>query len=116
MTIGARTVKHDRMHPLSINTYNSYMEAMPNPELNSQFGLWPLALGDDSHDSRPNPARCLFKSLMRRALLVVEVVIAVVLEDGLRHDRVTLAQRGRSIEDFAGGVGYDVGFPILYAV
>jgi hypothetical protein len=49
--------------------------------LESQLGLWPLALGDNRHNSRPHPARCLFESLVRRALFVVKVVIAVIFED-----------------------------------
>jgi hypothetical protein len=32
----------------------------------------------------------------------------VVLEDGLRHNCVALAQRRRSVEDFASGVGHNV--------
>lgn len=60
----------------------------------SQFRLWPLALGDNRHDSRSHPARRLFECLMRRTVLVVKVVIVVVLEDGLRHNCVTLAERG----------------------
>jgi len=87
-----------------------------NSGSDSQFGLWPLALSNDRHDSRPHPARGLFERLVRRALLVVKVVIAVVLEDGLRHDRVALAERGRSVEDFASGIGYNVRFAILYAI
>lgn len=79
----------------------------------SQFGLWPLALCNNRHDSSPDPARGLFERLVRSALLVVKVVIAVVLEDGLRHDRVAFAKRGRCVEDFASGVGHDVGFSFL---
>ena len=91
------------------------MQTVFNTGLNSQFGFRPLALSNDRHDSRPHAAGCLFERFMRRALLVVEVVIAVVLEDGLRHNRVTLTERGRSIQDFASGVRYNVGFSILYA-
>lgn len=87
---------------------------MSHSESKSQFGLWPLALSDNCHDSRPHPARRLFERLMRRAVLVVKVVIAVVLEYGLRHNRVTLAERRRSVEDFSSGVGHNVGFSILH--
>lgn len=45
---------------------------------------------------------------MSRALLVVKVVIAVVFKDGLRHNCVTLAERRRSVEDFASGIGHNV--------
>lgn len=83
-----------------------------NPGL--QFGFWPLALSHNRHDSGAHLTRGLFEGLVRRALLVVEVVIAVVLEDGLRHDCVALAERGGSVEDFASGVGHNVGFSVLY--
>jgi len=92
------------------------MQTLSSTGSNSQFGFRPLALSDDRHDSCPHPARCLFERLVRRALLVVKVVIAVVLEDGLRHNGVALAERGRNVEDFARGVGYNVGFAILYAI
>lgn len=80
----------------------------------SQFGLWPLALCNNRHDTSPNLARGLFERLVRRALLVVKVVIAVVLEDGLRHDRVAFAKRRRCVEHFASGVGHNVGLSILH--
>lgn len=89
------------------------MHTVSNTGSNSQFGLRPLALSDDRHDSRPHPARCLFEHLVRRALLVVKVVIAVILEDGLRHDRVALAERGRSVEDFASCVGHNIRLSVL---
>lgn len=90
------------------------MQTVSNLESNSQLGLWPLALGDNSHDARPYLTCCLFESLVRRALLVIKVVVAVVLEDGLRHDRVSLAERGRSVENFASSIGHNVGFSVLY--
>ena len=52
---------------------------------------------------------------MRRALLVIEVVIAMVFEDGLRHDCVALAERGRSVEDLASRIGHNVRLSVLYA-
>ena len=87
-----------------------------NSKSKSQFGFRPLALSDDRHNSRPHPARCLFERLVRWTLLVVKVVVAVILEYGLRHNGVTFAEWGRSVEDFARGVGYNVGFAILYAI
>ena len=89
------------------------MQTVSNSKSNSQLGLWPLALGDNSHDSRSYLTRRQFESFVRRALFVVEVVIAVVLEDGLRHYRIALAERGRSVEDFASSVGHNVGFSVL---
>jgi hypothetical protein len=86
-----------------------------NSESNSQLGLWPLALGDNRHDARPYLTCCQFEGLVRRALFVIEVVIAVVFEDGLRHDGVALVERRRSVEDFASSVGHNVGFSVLDA-
>jgi hypothetical protein len=69
-----------------------YIHSCCNPQ-NLQFSLRPFALSHNRHDSRPDPTRSLLECLVRRALLVVKVVIAVVFEDGLRHDGVALAER-----------------------
>jgi hypothetical protein len=69
-----------------------YIHSCCNP-LNLQFSLRPLSLSHNCHDSRPDSTRSLLERLMRRALLVVKVVIAMVFEDGLRHDGVALAER-----------------------
>lgn len=76
--------------------------------MSSQLGFRPLALSDNRHDSRPHRTRSLFERLVCRALLVVKVVIAAILEDGLRHDCVALTEWGRSVEDFASGVRHNV--------
>jgi hypothetical protein len=50
---------------------------------------------------------------MRRALGVVKVVVAVILEDRLRHDRVAFAERRRCVEDLPGSIRHNVGFAVL---
>jgi hypothetical protein len=52
---------------------------------------------------------------MRRTILVVEVVVAVIFEDGLRHDRIAFAEWRRSDEDFASSVGNNVRLSVLNA-
>jgi hypothetical protein len=51
--------------------------------------------------------------LVCSTLAIVKVVIAVILEDGLRHDGVAFAERRGSVEDFACSVGHDVGLAVL---
>lgn len=51
--------------------------------------------------------------LVRRAVTVVKIMIAVILEDRLRHNGVAFAQRRGSVEDLSCGVGDDVWLAIL---
>ena len=69
-----------------------------------QLSLWPFAFSDNSHDASADPARSLLERLVSRALLVVEIVIAVILKNGLRHDRISLAERRGSVQDLASGI------------
>jgi len=80
---------------------------------NLQFSLRPFTLSDNRHDSCPHLARSLLERFVCRALLVVEVVIAAVLEDRLRHDGVALTERRGSVQDFASSVRYDVRLSVL---
>ena len=69
-----------------------------------ELSLWPFTFGHNSHDAGANPASRLLKRLVSRTLLIVEIVVAVILEDRLRHDRIALAERRRSVQDFASGI------------
>ena len=89
---------------IQFSTIGACEQAVSDACKNLQLGLWPLALSDNCHHSRPDLTRSLLERLVRRAFFVIKVVIAVVLEDGLRHDGVTFAKRRRSVEDFASSV------------
>lgn len=51
------------------------------PLTKSKLGLRPFAFGDDGHDSGADFAGRLLELLVRWAVLVVEIVVAVVFED-----------------------------------
>lgn len=53
------------------------------------------------------------KRFVGSAIAVVEIVIAMIFEDGLRHYRVAFAERRGSVKDLPSGVGDDVRFAIL---
>ena len=50
---------------------------------------------------------------MSRTLFIVELMILTILEDRLRRNRETLADRRGRIHDTARDVGDDVGFAVL---